>query len=267
MTYTSEDFDRHRAGDYTLLARISRDEHALAVLDNDRHLSFITAYDPADARQDVLDILELDFGAVKLAIADGAYSFVPAEVFDESLLQTYRRYLPDDGLTATSVSDLPALGITLLHQVGRMGLERFTTRFPNLSIYPLVQPLLVAMAGYTMQAPGPLVIINKQASSVSIAILDSGRFVYGNDFEVFNPDDFNYYLLAILTNGGLIDKRPLCCLSGNIAADGEFHRRVAKYSDQVVFADCGQLTGIAIPQTLQLEQHQYLTLLGLHLCG
>ncbi|MBK1440327.1 DUF3822 family protein [Parapedobacter sp. ISTM3] len=266
MTYISADFDQQHAAEYTLLARIGHEENALAVLDNAGQLKVITAYDPRHTKQEVADLLNLNFGRVKLAVPDGSYSFVPGEAFRESALDIYRRYLPGDGLADTVISSLPALGITLLHHVNQLGLEPFVGRFSHLGIYPVVQPLLAAVVGHARQTAGPFVSINKQASCVNIAVLDSGKFIYANDFEVFGPDDLNYYLLAVLTNGELIGKQPVCCLSGDIAEDGEFHRRVTKYSEHVVFADSGQLTGVSLPQALQLEQHQYLTLLGLYLC-
>lgn len=265
MTYTSADFDQWHAADDTLLVGVGYGENTLAIVNHDRQLKVLTSYDPNHVEQWIGDVLNQQFGNVKLAISDSAYSFVPVDVFEEHLLDTYLHYLPSDGLLDVAVSAVPSFGIKLLHRINRLDLAPFAARFPELAIYPSIQSLLSGVSEYA-QSGGPSVIIDKQASAISICVFDKGNLVYANDFDVTDPDDFNYYLLSVLANTGLTDKQPTFWLSGDLAQDDAFYRRVSKYSEAVNFVDSGRLTGIHLPDELKLEQHRYLTLLGLYLC-
>ena len=266
MTYTSADFDKERLADYTLLAQVGQGENALAIVDNEQQLRFVTTYDPAAIEQQVNDILGLDFRQVKIVVRDHGYSFIPAEVFDEAQLPVYRRYLPDDQLTEPLVSDIASLGIKLICQINKLGSTPLSDRFPHATVHAAIAVLLHSVASYGTRASGHTVVIHRMASSVGIYFFDSGKFWYGNDFEVYGADDLNYYLLAMLAHLGLEGKQLNVLLSGDIAADDEYHRRIMKYSDRLTFADMKQLTGIAIPMELQPHQHRFLTLFGLNQC-
>ncbi|MGK6351395.1 DUF3822 family protein [Parapedobacter sp. DT-150] len=265
MTYTSADFDQWHAADYTLLVGVGYGENALAIVDHDQQLKLLTTYDPNHVEQWIGDVLNQPFGNVKLAVSDSAYSFVPADVFEEHLVDTYQQYLPGDGLSDVAVSAVPSSGIKLLHRINRLDLAPFAARFPQLAIYPRIQSLLSGVSEYA-QSGGPSVIIDKQASAVSICVFDKGHLVYANDFEVTDPDDFNYYLLSVLANTGLTEEQPACWLAGDLTQDDAFYQRVSKYSEAVNFVDSGQLTGIHLPDELKREQHGYFTLLALYLC-
>ncbi len=267
MKYTSVDFDKEQLADYTLLVGVGQEESTLAIVDNEQQLKFIVTYHPADIDEEIRDILKLDFERVKIVLPCVGYSFIPAEVFDEAYLPVYRRYFTDDGLADPLVSDIPSLGIKLIHQISRIGAELFLERFPHAGIYSSAEVSLHAFAGYGTHASGYTFAIHKMGLSAGIYFFDSGKFRYGNDFEVHNADDLNYYLLSVLEHFGLENERPGMLLSGDIALEEEYHHRTNKHSDQVVFADIEQLTGIAIPAELQSSQHRFLSLFGLNLCG
>ncbi|WP_257667835.1 DUF3822 family protein [Parapedobacter tibetensis] len=266
MTYTSTDFDAQRLDDYTLLVRIDQDENALAIIDNERQLKFIGVYDPAKVTQQIGDILNLGFVNVKITALDNGYSFIPADVFDEVHLPTYRRYLPNDNLSDPFVSDIPPIGVKLVGQINRLGLVPFLERFPHAGVHSSVQVLLNGVAGYGAKAGGRTLAIHKAATSVGFYLFDSGKFCYGNDFEVYDADDLNYYLLSVLEHFELEGKQPDILLSGDLTTDDAYYQRITKYSENIAFADVGELTGITIPAELQQHQHRFFTLFGLNLC-
>ena len=267
MIYTSVDFDGRQAADYTLLVQVGEHQHALAVLDDEQQLKFAASYDPSQAEEEIADILNLDFGKVKLAVSDSQYTFIPVEVFDEAQTYTYLRFIQDDGMGEPLVTDIAPLELKLLHQTSRIGVAPLETRFPQLCSYPAVQSLLCGAANYGKDVDGPLLIIDKQRSRTTICFFDSGKFIYSNDFEIAHVDDLTYYLLVVLHHLGIADNQPLLCISGDVTEGDEYHRRMLAYGRQVVWADSGVLTGIGVPIELMPHQHRFLTLLGLNLCG
>lgn len=266
MKYTSTDFNKEQATAYTLLVRIGSDENALAIVDTEKRLKLVATYDPAITEREIRDVLNLDFAAVKLCLHGNRYTFVPEEVFDDPATQSYLGHLPDDGLVATSVSDIPSLGIKVLHQPDRLVTESLAVRFPDLVTYSTVQALLQGVADYGLTSDRPVLIIDKQASTVIVCAFDKSRFIYANDFDVLGMEDFTFYLLSILKHLGLEESRPDICLSGDVAEQDEIHQWALSNGSEVVFADSGALVRIAMPQELIPQQHRFLTLLGLHLC-
>src|SRR5690606_21613533 len=118
------------------------DENALAIVDKAGQLKWIATYHPSDTVKPVKEMLDLDFSAVKVAVRGSRYALIPDEVFDTEKLPAYLQHLPDDGLAATNVATVEALGVRLLHQTDRLETTSFTGRFPDLSVYPVMQVLL-----------------------------------------------------------------------------------------------------------------------------
>jgi len=267
MIYISTDFNREQSAIYTLLVRVGSHENALAIVGDDGQLKLITTYDPMTIEQEVADLLDLDFAAVKLSLSGSRYVFIPEEVFDETVVQLYLRHLPDDGLASTVVSDIAPFGLKILHQTDRLQAEPFAKRFPGVLTYASTQVLLQSIAGHGLKTNAPALVIDKQASTLTICFFEGNRFVYANDFDVTGSEDCAYYLVSVSKHLGLEDKRPGICLSGNILADDEIHQWSMANGDGVVFADSSALVHMAIPEQLTSQQHRFLTLLGLHLCG
>ncbi|WP_353195840.1 DUF3822 family protein [Parapedobacter defluvii] len=266
MIYTSTDFDREQTAEYTLLVRIGSGENALAVVDGEKRLKLITTYDPAAAGQEITDLLDLNFTAVKLSLQGSRYTFIPQEVFDEASTQLYLNHLPYDGLAETVTADIAPLSIKMLHQIDRLGAESFLARFPGILTYSAMQALLQSTANYGLKTGDPLLIIDKQESDLMVCFFDGNRFVYANDFAITGIDDNAYYLYAVLEHLGGGECHPRVCLSGNIAEGDGIHQWALMHGIDVVFADSGALVGIAIPTEIVPQQHRFLTLLGLHLC-
>ena len=266
MIYTTTDFDGQQATDYTLLIGVGATGNRLAVVDQERRLRFAASYDPNYMESEVASVLDLDFASVKLAVADCRYTFIPAEVYDEQQHGTYLRYLPFDGIGTTHVADIVPLGIKLLHQANRVGLEALTVRYPNAGHYPQVQSMLSVIAAEGMKDNEPLVVIERHAPWITIGVFDGGSFLYGHDFETANEDDFTYHLLAVVNQFGLADRQPIILLAGDIEQGDAYSDRVAAYGGKVVLADSSRFSGVQVPDELVPHQHRFLSLFGLYQC-
>ncbi len=267
MTYTAADFDRDRLADYTLLIDVGQQEHAVAIVDQERRLQFLATYEPAAIDQQINDILGLDFGQVKIATGVNGYVFIPADVFDETQLPVYRRYFPDEQLAEPVVADIEPFGIKLVCQLNRIGAADFTMRFPHATTHPSIAVLLRSLSPYGLAKRGHTVLIYKAGPLVGIYVFHSGKLCYSNDFEMHEADDLNYYLLQVLDHLGLEGMLPEVRLVGDVETGDAYYQRIAKYSERIVFMDTHRLTGIAIPDELGLYQHRFLTIFGLNQCG
>lgn len=267
MINISTDFDRERAGAYTLLVRVGSGENALAIVGDDQRLKLIATYHPGAVGKEVTDLMELDFAAVKLSLPGSRYAFIPEEVFEETAMQRYLRHFPDDGLAHTVMSEIAPLGIKVLHQTDRLGGEPFAARFQNMRTFSPVQALLHSITTYGLEKGGPVLAIDKQASTLIACFFNGNRFVYANDFEIGGAEDSTYYLYVILEHFGLEKSQLSLSLSGDITENDAIHQWAVANGNEAVFANSGELVHIAMPEELMPQQHRYLTLLGLHLCG
>ncbi len=266
MIYTTTNFDGQEATDDTLLIGVGPASHRLVVVSKTRQLKFAASYDPANVEPAVTALLNRDFGSVKLAVTDCRYSFIPADVYDERQHDAYLRHLPFDGVGGADVADVAPLGIKVLYQTSRMGLETLVARFPHAVSCPQVQALLGAVADLGRHAGTPLLVIEQQAQWMTISVFNDGKFLYCHDFESHNEDDFSYHLLAVLNRFGLADRKPSIQLAGDTDLGDACYNRAATYGGEVVLADSSSLTGIQIPGDMVPHQHRFLSLFGLYLC-
>jgi len=267
MIYISTDFDRERSAAYTLLVRGGATQTTIAIIGDDQRLKVIAAGRPGAAGKEMTDLLALNFSAVKLAFHGGRYAFVPDEVFEAASVPQYLGHLPNDGLAETFVSAIAPLGIRMLHQCDRLAIGPFVERFPNLHIGSTMQALLHGVSGYAQRERTPVLAIDRHDASLLVCGFEGDRFVYGNDFEVVSDDDIRYYLYAVVDHLRWNEQRPRICLSGDVGLQDDIHQWAQEHGIAVDFAESGRLSGISIPEEIKPKEHQYLTLLGLHLCG
>lgn len=265
MIYTTIGFDEQQVTKCTLLVGVGETTHQLIVVDEQR-VRFAASYDPARAEPEVTALFDLDFGTVKLAVADSRYTFVPTDVYDEEQHQTYLHYLPFDGVGTIGIADMAPLGIKLIHQTNRMGLENLLAQFPSAGSHPQVQGLLCAVAAQAMLQNGPLLVIERCAQWMTVGLFNAGNFLYCHDFKISSEDDLTYYLLSVMNQFGFAERKPDILLAGDFAIGDPYYERVEMYGGAVALADSGALTSIAVPDELVPYQHRFLSLLGLHRC-
>ena len=267
MIYTTMDFEGQQSAGQTLLIGVGMTSNRLVVVDEAQQLRFAASYDPANPAHEVMTILDRDFAAVKLAIADSRYMLVPADVYDEQQHDTYLRYLPFDGVGTAHVASITPLGVKLLHQTNRVGMETLTARFPDAEHYPQVQSLIRAAAAQEMPGNEPLLVIERHVPWITIVIFDQGRFLYCHDFESSTEDDFTYHLLAVVHQFGLADRQPTILLAGDIAQGDGYYERASAYGGKVALADGNTWAGVHVPDDMLPHQHRFLSLFGLYQCG
>ncbi|WP_353181995.1 DUF3822 family protein [Parapedobacter lycopersici] len=261
--YTSTDFDSRRAADYTLLVRVGQSADTLAVVDNQSQLKFFAVAGP---QQQVEALDGLSFGQVRIAAADHSYSFVPEAAYDAALLPVYGRFLVNDGLTVPEVSPVAPYDVRLVYQLNRLGLERYTAAFPEAAIYSKTHAYLCSISGRIQGEERLLTVDITGDANACIGFFADGKLHYCNDFEIHEPADLHYYMLAVLEHLGLSDGKLPVLLSGDIAAGDPYYSCLTTYSDTITWADLEELIGIAGLPDLQQDQHRFLSLFGLLRC-
>ena len=266
MIYTSTDFDPNQSPAYSLLVRAGEGESTLAIVDQQGQLKLVAVYQPNSIGEDIEDILALDFAVVKLSVPESHYTFIPEEVFDAEKLAAYLPYLPDDGLTATTVSRIKSHDIRLLYQTDKRDIGGLISRFPQVITYPVIQVLLNGFARERIQEDRSVLILDRHGDTLTVICFDNGKFVYANDFKIVEDIDVNYYLQSVLSHLNVDITKLLLILSGDIQKTDEIYQWASESSEEVRFVDSASFTGVTIPEELQSIQHQFFTLLGLHQC-
>lgn len=267
MIYTTTPFDAQQSTDDTLLIGVGTTIHTVAVVDRDRQLKFAATYTPGDIDPEIKAVLEHPFPTVKIGVLDSHYTFIPSEVYDEQHRETYLRYLPYDGVGATSVVDVPQLNLKVLHQSSRLGWEELASRFPGAVVYPNASGILHALATASEQGQGALVLIDRHESWLTIGILMDGKFVYAHDFEAHGEEDFAYHLASVLEQFELRQQRPTIQLAGEIDEHDGYYGRAVSLGGKTAIADSNMLVGVQVPEAVMPHQHRFLSLLGLYACA
>ncbi|MGV3762117.1 DUF3822 family protein [Parapedobacter sp.] len=266
MIYTTTDFDGQQTTDYTLLIGLGGEIQQLAVVDRDRQLKFAASYDSANAAPEATEILAHAFAAVRIAVADCRYTFIPADVYDEQRHETYRHYLPFDGVGEMRVDHIDPLDVKLLYQTNYVGLEDLIARFPHAKYYPHVRSLISAVAAQGVDSSQPLMVVERHACHITVVLFDKNTFLYGHDFECTTEDDFTYHLLSVLHQFGLTDRQPVILLAGDVEQGDGYHDRASAYGGKTILADSGTYTGVGLPADAMSHKHRFLSLFGLYQC-
>src|SRR5690606_36869041 len=141
------------------------------------------------------------------------------------------------------------------HQTDRLHVASFVERFPGMLTYATMQVLLQSIADHGLNSDAPVLVIDKQASTLHICFFDGSRLVYANDFDGMGTADDRYHLSAVVKHLGLDEKRPKIYLSGDIRPEDEIHQWSVAHSNEVTFADSGTLVRITMPEQLISQQH------------
>jgi len=265
--FSSPNFDPKQAQDHTLLVNAGQSDFMLAVLDPAGQVRLLLTADPAQLDDAFWGRLPDAFAEVRLGAADSGYLSLPADAFDEAYLDTYRRYLPTDGLAESTVADIAPLGIKLLHQTDRLSIRPFAERFPRSAVFPAIQSFVCCVAGLAEADGGQLLIVHRQAGRTTFCLIDDGNLIYLNDFETHHDLDVNYFFHTILDSLPIDQRRLRISLSGDFTPEDEFCRMLSAQLTEVMFADAAALTGVGLPVDLNGQQHRFLTLFGLRLCA
>ena len=267
LVYISEGFNKQEALGCTLLIGVGQPTDMFAVIDSHSGLKFLATGHPDGEPAEVKDLLTYEFGEVKIMAQDLGYSFIPDEVYDAASLPVYQRFLPVEETAAPTVSRIASQDIRLISRLNRLGLERYTAKFPEAAVYPRIYAYLRGIEQLVAESAHVLAIDKTTGSIVNICYFHGGKMHYCNDFEIHSPTDLHYYLLTLVGHLGVEGQQLMLVLSGDFTAGDSYSACLAGFGKTTIWANIAAPVGLSLPADLPLEQHSCFSLFALQLCG
>lgn len=274
INFADEHFQPHQSPSCHLLIHFDAASYSYAIIDQaqkqlkalvrnnfgERTESFST-FDRLEILKAENENISLNFGKVKISVETRAFTFVPDELYSEADLFEYGKFIGVEPDTALLTADINAFGIKNVTAVEPDLNHVLRNAFPESLIVSQANSFLAGVAKLAKAGNDSQLYLNINADSFESAVVKNGSLEFYNIFEVSNTDEFNYFLLNIITQLD-IERRFPVSLSGDIQADDETYQRIRKYFETVSFSNdalLNQATGINNP-------HRLFSLVSLDLC-
>ncbi|MBC7746249.1 MAG: DUF3822 family protein [Flavobacterium sp.] len=208
--------------------------------------------------------LNLSFGKVKISLETHSFTFIPDDLFFKGDLQDYSKFMvckPDDIILDRKLS-LPGIHNIIL--LGSEHIKLLKNTFHEPLIFSQVEPFIAAAFKLVENGSHAELFLNFNSESFEAAVIKNQNLQFYNIFSIAGADDFNYFLLNVLTHLDP-DTKQLVCISGEINQNMELYFRLAKYFDHISFADAGNIVDTSkLPE--EIHSHLYFSVSGLNLC-
>lgn len=263
------EFDLNTAADCDLLLKITPDSFSYAIIDK-RCRQLKAVYDEQECKNVAETLatrlkndvyLGLTFNEIKAAVYTENTINIPDEWYSAADLDQYARFFThhqSDNLYTRPFSDF---GFTTIFNLQQFIEDILAASLKNCRLYTQNAPALALAA----QQHQTILQLDFTASSFNALYGTGEKLIFQNDYQNDNADEFNYYLLLIISQLSINTTDTEVYLSGIIHADDERYRRIEKYFSKVTFN---------LPPAKEIDQkilddmppHYYSSLLALDLC-
>lgn len=263
------EFDPNTATDCNLLLKITADSFSYAVIDkNSRQLKAV--FDQQECEDTTAELaaalkrdsyLSLPFQEIKVSVYTPNSITVPTIFFKEQDLNGYAAFFTEELADTLYTRPYTHFGFTSVFNLSTFVEETLNTHMAAAARYADNAPLLALAESVETTS----LLLDFTVGSFNALLLDQGKVVFHNTFQIENTDEFNYYLLL------LIQELKLDTATINILISGIIHEQDAKYNClQKYFTH----THFNLPPAADIDHailddmpaHYYSSLLALDLC-
>ena len=221
------------------------------------NLEQITAFIEADNQ------LTYHFRKVKVALHHTAFTFIPDELFDKSLLAEYAKFIGAGAQDVLACEHLRSAKCQAVFAVPAELAQLLNGKFHRPHYYPSAAACIEAAAQWAKNAEGPMVLINVLAETFEAACFKEGKFEGYNTFPKRSANEFNYFLLHLIEGWQLDPAQTEFILAGDF--DAETEARLQQYTAGIRKADKQHF--IKQSETFgQLEPARFYSITALSLC-
>ena len=274
---TDEQFSLNNTAGSHLLIRLSDSSYSYAIVDKDQNRPGVLVEKKLGMHAESMSIAEKleiiladngylkgDFRKVKISVETKAFTFIPEELYSSADLPQYSKFIGSQPDSAVLSSSIRPYGITTVCAID----EDLTVNLKSL----FNDPLLVSQANPFIAGIHKLVIagnpeglfLNFNRDNFEAAIIRNGTLEFYNIFDITNADEFNYFLLNLISQLTL-DRSTAVSVGGKIEKEDQHFLRVAKYFDKILFLNV-ELMEKAPDLFKQVPPHRFFSLLSLDLC-
>ena len=263
-----ENFESQQSGKSDLLIRIGEGNISYAIVDKGREqLKALVEYKAGIS--DLGAIIQSDrhlsyfFRKIKISATTFKFTFIPRDVFSDSELKNYSRFISTGAAAEVLVNDIRPFRIKNITSFDADIRQNILTRFRQPALFNQATPFIEG-AFRVYHQPAVHLFINVHSETLELAVLKEGNLQFYNVFECSSADEFNYFLLLTIKQLDLPEDTSVT-LAGKTDAIDAYYERVDKYFKTISFANPGVF--IQHSETFdQVNLHQYFSLLSLNLC-
>jgi len=262
------DFDPNAAADCSLLIKVTADSFSYAIIDKSCN-QIKAVYDQQECGNIAHDLsaqlkndsyLSLPFKEIKAAVYTENSIAVPDELFDLGDLNKYGQYFIDDLSENLYVRTVAPFGFTAVFNLNP-SVEEILNQLNDCKRYDHAAPLLSLAQNSTQSSLN----FDFTASSFNVAFIKEGSLVFQKYFQIENSEEFNYYLLFIISQLKINVAETGVYLSGIIHEGDANHQCIAKYFNTINFT--AAVRNEMDSRILEdMPAHYYSSLLALDLC-
>lgn len=211
------------------------------------------------------EYLRQSFRRVKISIETSKFTFIPDDLYQEDDRSQYARFLAVTLPGDVQVNAVSGFGLQNVAATDSDLRKMLNEQFEQPAIYSQVEPMLQGISRiYKNDGPSQL-FLNFSEGKFEAALLQDGGLTFYNIYSIPAADDFNYYLLNLISHSGLDINQTALRLSGKISIEDEKFLRLKKYFKDPAFADSLKLVRQTSAFRL-IPAHNYFSLLSLDLC-
>lgn len=264
-----ENFESQQSGKSDLLIHIGQETISYAIVDKGREqLKALVEYKATVSELE--DIIKSDrylnyfYRKIKIATDTFKFTFVPHEIYSESEVDDYAKFISPNSASDILVTDIRPFRIKNVTALDIEFRRQLSSLFQQPSFFSQADPFIAgSFKIYSVKDPVQL-FINLQPGRLEICVIKEGRLLFYNLFESAGADDFNYFLLLVINQFNL-NAACLVTVSGKTDSNEACYERLKKYFDKIEFADpC--IFARCFETFNSIDLHRYFSLISLNLC-
>ena len=209
--------------------------------------------------------LKQSFQKVVVSIDSNKFVFIPNEIYDQSKLTEYVKFLNPNKSDPVLTRNLNTRSIKNVFIVDSFLQSKVLAHYPKAIITSQANSFIEGNAkSLKIDLPYQL-FLNIQAATFEACLYLNNELSFYNLIEYKTIEEFNYFLLAIITQFNLTAPNTSVFLTGKINPGEELYTRIKKYFSKIKLADGDSLVDrnyIFHP----VQSHTYFSLLSLTLC-
>lgn len=250
------------------------DSFGFAVLNDQRELLLLRQYDTSGSGLEPSFLeeackadqhLSAAYRNTRLAYSLGEQVLVPDRLYDPKERATYLQFstrLPEK--TEVLTDTISAFGIKLVYAAPTATDEAVRRLFPGARVFYLGSALMEGQRKMVDSGTGQSLLLHLKDQWVFVSAVEEGHLAFFNAYAYRSAKDFLYYALLACEQSGFKPEQVPVYLSGQLMADSEIYRLLARYFKKQQFLDPGALFSLA-PELGKADPYLYFDLLSLSL--
>lgn len=263
------EFDLNTAADCDLLLKITPDSLSYAIIDkscrklkavyDEQECKNVSATLAAQLKNDVY--LSLPFNEIKAAVYTENTINIPEEWYDPTQLAQYAVFFPDAPSNILYTRPFIIYGFTNIFSLQKFTEELLLSALKDCRLYTQNAPVL-ALAS---QNDETVLLLDFTATSFNALYTIGEKLIFQNNYQIDNAEEFNYYLLLMISQININTSITEVHLSGIVHIGDDNYQCIEKYFNRISFN---------LPPTKEIDYtiledmpaHYYSSLLALDLC-